>query len=73
MNEPGTSERKQAPEQAPEHSYAEARMGWAQRRREKIVAEIERNRRGDYQVPTWALVMMLVAFVAAWAAVIALA
>ncbi|HET8680829.1 MAG TPA: hypothetical protein VFM54_02975 [Micromonosporaceae bacterium] len=72
MNEPDLTERKQAPQEVPERSYTEARMGWAQRRREKIVAEIERNRRGDHKVPTWVLVLVLVAFVAAWAAVVAL-
>jgi hypothetical protein len=47
-----------------------AQMGWIQRRREKMVAEIQRNRRGDYKVPTWVLVAILVVVVAAWAAVI---
>ncbi|HZN20379.1 MAG TPA: hypothetical protein VFB84_19635 [Micromonosporaceae bacterium] len=72
MNKPDTSERRQAPEEVSERSYTEARMGWSQRRREKIVAEIERNRRGDHKVPTWVLALVLVAFVAVWAAVIAL-
>ena len=39
-----------------------ARFG---RRRERIVAEIERNRRGDYRVPTWVLALVLAAMVAA--------
>ncbi len=39
-----------------------ARFG---RRREHIVAEIERNRRGDYRVPTWVLALVLAAMVAA--------
>jgi hypothetical protein len=36
-------------------------------RREKIAAEIARNRRGEYAVPTWVLALILVLFVAAWA------
>ncbi len=34
------------------------------------MAEIQRNRRGEYKVPTWVLAAILVAFVAAWAALI---
>jgi hypothetical protein len=48
-------------------------VGWAQRRREKMIAEIERNRRGGHRVPTWALVVLLVAMIAAWAALVLLA
>lgn len=44
--------------------------GWLERRREKVRAEIERNRRGEYKVPTWVLTTILVGFVAVWAAVI---
>ena len=43
---------------------------WVQRRRDRVRAEIERNRRGEYTVPTWVLVAVLVAIVAAWAGVI---
>src|SRR5262245_62872309 len=46
------------------------RMGWMQRRREKMVAEIQRNRRGEYTIPTWVLVGALVVIVAAWAILI---
>jgi hypothetical protein len=41
-----------------------------QRRRAKIAAEIARNRRGDYTVPTWVLALILVVVLAAWAALI---
>jgi hypothetical protein len=44
--------------------------GRVDRRRDNIVAEIERNRRGDYRVPTWLLALVLVAIVAAIAAFI---
>ncbi|GLZ79089.1 hypothetical protein Afil01_38960 [Actinorhabdospora filicis] len=46
------------------------RMGRMERRRQKIRDEIERNRRGDFKVPTWVLTVALIAFVAAWAALI---
>jgi uncharacterized membrane protein YdfJ with MMPL/SSD domain len=35
------------------------RLDWLQRRREKIVAEIQANRRGEYRVPTWVLTACL--------------
>ncbi|MGA8113432.1 MAG: hypothetical protein WCA46_07225 [Actinocatenispora sp.] len=55
-------------------STQDSAMGrWADRRRTKIRNEIERNRRGDYKVPTWALLLILVVFVGAWVLVIALA
>jgi hypothetical protein len=47
------------------------RPSWFDRRREKLVEEIQRNRRGEYTVPTWVLAAVLVAFVAGWAALIA--
>ncbi len=40
------------------------------RRREKIRAEIERNRRGEYTVPTWVLVAVLALFLAGWAVLV---
>jgi hypothetical protein len=42
------------------------RMGYFERRRAKIRAEIERNRRGEFTVPTWVLAAALVAVVVAW-------
>jgi hypothetical protein len=43
---------------------------WVERRRAKIAAEIDRNRRGEYKVPTWVLLVALLVIVGAWAAVI---
>jgi hypothetical protein len=37
-----------------------------QKRRDRIREQIERNRRGEYAVPTWVLAVALVAFVAVW-------
>jgi hypothetical protein len=39
---------------------------WLDRRRERIVEEIQRNRRGDYRVPTWMLAALLAAIVTGW-------
>ncbi|MEV0647229.1 hypothetical protein AB0I28_18370 [Phytomonospora sp. NPDC050363] len=51
----------------------EPKLSRLERRRAKIRAEIERNRRGDYKVPTWVLAVALVVFVAGWAALIVFA
>ena len=48
------------------HGPDDVRPGWLQRRRDKVVAEIERNRRGEYVVPTWVLAAALVLLVAGW-------
>ncbi|MDG4801115.1 hypothetical protein [Micromonospora sp. WMMD980] len=42
------------------------KLNWIDRRREKIRAELERNRRGDHRIPTWAMVVALVVIVVAW-------
>jgi hypothetical protein len=39
-------------------------------RRDRVRAEIERNRRGEYAVPTWVLALALGLFVAGWIALI---
>jgi hypothetical protein len=39
------------------------RQGWLQKRQAKVTAEIERNRRGEYTVPTWVLTLALVVLV----------
>ena len=44
--------------------------GYVNKRREKIVAEIERNRRGEHKVPTWVLVVSLLAMLGGLAAII---
>jgi hypothetical protein len=49
-----------------------ARPGFWQRRRDRFVAEIERNREGGHRVPTWVLALSLLAMVALWATVILL-
>lgn len=49
------------------------KQSWAERRRQKIREEIERNRRGEYTVPTWVLALALALIVAAWVAVVVFA
>ena len=62
------SERDPDPPQ--ERSQAQVRQGFLHRRREKMVAEIQRNRRGEYKVPTWVMGLALVVVVAGWLALI---
>jgi hypothetical protein len=54
----------------PFQTEREYRLGWLQHRRNKIVAEIERNRRGEYTVPTWVLAATLAGFILFWAGLI---
>ncbi|MDG4781321.1 hypothetical protein O7614_16855 [Micromonospora sp. WMMD961] len=49
------------------------RQNWIERRREKIRAEVDRNRRGEYTVPTWVLALALALIVGGWLALIFLA
>jgi hypothetical protein len=46
------------------------KLNWIDRRREKIRAEIDRNRRGEYTVPTWVLAVALIVIVGGWLALI---
>jgi hypothetical protein len=50
------------------YTRRQVREAWLTRRRRKITEEIERNRRGEYRIPTWALAAILVAFLTGWAA-----
>jgi hypothetical protein len=43
------------------------------RRLDRIRAQVERNRRGEYVVPTWVLALILVLFVTGWVLLVALA
>jgi hypothetical protein len=56
MNEPGRK--------------PEDRQGYLQKRRDKVRDEIERNRRGEYRVPTWVLVALLVLMVGGFVAIL---
>ncbi|HET6214151.1 MAG TPA: hypothetical protein VFE14_14905 [Micromonosporaceae bacterium] len=50
----------------------EQRKSRLDRRRDKIVAEIQRNRRGGHRVPTWVLALLLLLALAGWAAIVLL-
>ncbi|WP_405107696.1 hypothetical protein OG559_24785 [Micromonospora sp. NBC_01405] len=54
----------------PERARGAEKLNWVERRREKIRAEVERNRRGDYKVPTWVLAVALAVIVGGWLALI---
>ena len=51
-------------------SRAQLRQNRLDRKRAKIVAEIQRNRRGEFTVPTWVLTALLLLIIAGVAAVI---
>ena len=68
--EPATADRGPS---MPETRADHVRQGWLQRRQAKIRDEIDRNRRGDYTVPTWVYAVALVILVGAWIALIATA
>ncbi|MBV1852942.1 hypothetical protein [Catellatospora tritici] len=54
----------------PERNADDVKLSWGERRRNKIYEEIERNRRGEYTVPTWVLAALLGLAVAAIAAIV---
>jgi hypothetical protein len=58
------------PESPPERTTSQVRQGFLQRKREKTIAEIERNRRGEYKVPTWVLALALVLILGGWTALV---
>lgn len=62
-------EREERHERTPD----EVRSNFMTRRRDKIVEEIQRNRRGEYTVPTWALAALLVAIVGGFILLLVLA
>jgi hypothetical protein len=64
------TEQRSAPETEP---AAPPKPGFWQRRRDRYVAEIQRNRAGDHRIPTWVLALALAAMLAAWAGVVLLA
>ena len=72
------SEHDSKPGSSEPHWTKQFAGGWQRRierresRRDKIREEIERNRRGDFKVPTWVLAALLVALVGAWVLMIVL-
>jgi hypothetical protein len=49
-----------------ERTVEDVLRGRIERRRERIRAEIRRNRAGGHKVPTWVLAVILAAFLAGW-------
>jgi len=56
----------QQPAQRSDLDAAGSRWARVERRRDKIRAEIERNREGGHKVPTWALAAILGLVLLAW-------
>ena len=72
MSDPAAERDRVAGDDARAYRRGRVRAGWRTRRRDSIRQEIDRNRRGEYRIPTWVLALVLVAVVAAWAALIVL-
>lgn len=58
------------PESPYKYLRPDGKLSWLQKRREKMVAEIDRNRRGEFKVPTWVLAVLLLAVILGWAALV---
>ncbi|MBW6435491.1 hypothetical protein KZ829_17265 [Actinoplanes hulinensis] len=54
----------------PERSEREVRFQRAERRREKIYRDIQRDRAGNHRIPTWVLATLLALILAGWACLI---
>jgi hypothetical protein len=57
-------------QQPAEYTPQQARQSLLARRRQRIIDEIERNRRGEHPVPTWVLTLALVLLLAGIAALV---
>jgi hypothetical protein len=60
------------PEEDPFAGPSQHRVNRVERRRARVVGELERNRRGEHRVPTWVLVAAVVLILAVWAVMILL-
>lgn len=50
----------------PERTAEDVSWGRVQRRRDRIRAEISRNRAGGHKIPTWVLAVVLGLFLLGW-------
>jgi hypothetical protein len=50
----------------PERTFEDVMWGRVERKRERIRAEIRRNREGGHKVPTWVLAAILALLLAGW-------
>jgi hypothetical protein len=55
-----------APAEKTERSLEDVMWGRVERKRDRIRAEIQRNRSGGHRVPTWVLVVVLGLVLAGW-------
>lgn len=53
-----------------ERTVEDVLWGRVQRKRDRIRAEIQRNRRGGHRIPTWVLAAFLGAFLVLWIVVL---
>ena len=60
-----TSDPGQPPDPV-ERSAEDVAWGRLERRRERIRAEIRRNRQGGHRIPTWVLAALLAAILIGW-------
>jgi hypothetical protein len=54
------------PGQKPERSLEDVMWGRVERKRERIRAEVSRNRAGGHKIPTWVLALVVVLFLLGW-------
>ncbi|GIM90582.1 hypothetical protein [Paractinoplanes toevensis] len=54
----------------PERTAEDVAWGRLQRRRDRIRAEVRRNRAGGHRIPTWVLAAVLGVFLLGWLALI---
>ncbi|MEV6488628.1 hypothetical protein AB0M20_08330 [Actinoplanes sp. NPDC051633] len=56
----------QPPDKPRERTSEDAPRGFIERRRERMRAEIRRNREGNHRVPTWVMAVALILLVGTW-------
>jgi len=60
------------PDDPPERTFEDVMWSRVERRRERIRAQVRRNRRGGHRVPTWVLATVLGLFLLGWLVLILL-
>jgi hypothetical protein len=58
------------PEERRERTVEDVLWGRVQRKRDRIRAEIQRNREGNHKIPTWVLAVVLGALLVGWVVLI---
>jgi hypothetical protein len=57
---------QRTPAEKVERSLDDVRWGRVERKRDRIRAEVQRNRSGGHRVPTWVLAVVLGLFLLGW-------